>query len=44
MRGMFPRGKRILVEVLVGNATGTAFWKGVGFEPRYLGLQLNPGD
>jgi len=44
LREMFPSGKRILVEVLVGNDTGAAFWKGVGFTPRYLGLQLNPGE
>ena len=44
VRAMFPRGKRVLVEVLVNNAAGVAFWKSVGFEPRYLGLQLNPGD
>ena len=44
MREMFPRGKRVLVEVLVANTAGAAFWKSVGFEPRYLGLQLNPGE
>ena len=44
MRETFPRGKRVLVEVLVANAVGAAFWKSVGFAPRYLGLQLNPGD
>ena len=43
MRHMFPPGTRVLVEVLVANAAGAAFWKSVGFEPRYLGLQLNPG-
>jgi GNAT superfamily N-acetyltransferase len=44
LREMFPRGKRILVEVLVANAAGAAFWKSVGFAPRYLGLQLNPSE
>ena len=44
MRETFPRGKRVLVEVLVANAVGAAFWKSVGFEPRYLGMQLNPGE
>ena len=39
---MFPPGKRILVEVLVWNGPATAFWKGVGFEARYLGLQMTP--
>ena len=43
LREMFPRGKRILVEVLVWNAPGAAFWKSVGFEARYLGLQMS-GD
>jgi GNAT superfamily N-acetyltransferase len=44
LRKMFPRGKRILVEVLVANAAGAAFWQSVGFTPRYLGLQLNPRE
>ena len=44
MREMFPRGKRILVEVLVANVAGAAFWTSVGFEPRYLGLQFQPGE
>ena len=43
LRAMFPRGKRILVEVLVWNAPAAAFWKSVGFEARYLGLQMS-GD
>jgi len=30
----------VLVEVLVWNTQGAAFWKHVGFEERYLGLQL----
>ena len=41
LREMFPRGKRILVEVLVWNAPAAAFWKSVGFEERYLGLQMS---
>jgi ribosomal protein S18 acetylase RimI-like enzyme len=44
LRAMFPRGKRVLVEVLVGNAPAAAFWRSVGFEDRYLGLQLTPGE
>ena len=43
LRDMFPRGKRILVEVLVANVAGAAFWRSVGFEPRYVGLQFQPG-
>ena len=42
LREMFPRGKRVLVEVLVGNMAAAAFWKSVGFGERYLGLQLDP--
>ena len=38
------RGKRILVEVLVANVAGAAFWRSVGFEPRYVGLQFQPGE
>ena len=37
-------GKRILVEVLVWNTAAAAFWKSVGFDERYLGLQFTPGD
>ena len=36
----FAKRKRVLVEVLVSNAQGTSFWKDLGFEERYLGLQL----
>jgi GNAT superfamily N-acetyltransferase len=36
----FPADKRVLVEVLTGNASGLAFWKSLGFGERYLGLQL----
>ena len=39
-RTRFAPRKRVLVEVLVWNAQGAAFWKRVGFEERYLGLQL----
>ena len=39
---VFVPDKRILVEVLVWNAEGAAFWKSVGFAERYLGLQM-PG-
>jgi GNAT superfamily N-acetyltransferase len=39
-RTWFAPDKRVLVEVLVWNDRGTAFWKRIGFEERYLGLQL----
>lgn len=42
LRAGFPAGKRILVEVLVWNEAGAAFWKAVGFRERYLGLQMTP--
>jgi GNAT superfamily N-acetyltransferase len=38
----FAADKRVLVEVLVDNARGVAFWKSVGFGERYLGMQLPP--
>lgn len=41
-RESFPRDKRILVEVLVCNEAGTAFWKRIGFVERYLGLHMPP--
>jgi len=36
----FAPDKRILVEALVHNLPGVAFWKAVGFQERYLGLSL----
>ena len=38
----FAPDKRILVEVLVHNPPGVAFWKAVGFQERYLGLSMPP--
>lgn len=35
----FPDGKRVLVEVLVGNRAAVAFWSAVGFSERYVGMQ-----
>jgi ribosomal protein S18 acetylase RimI-like enzyme len=33
------------VEVMIWNETGLAFWKGLGFVPRYVGLGLrSPGN
>jgi GNAT superfamily N-acetyltransferase len=37
-RDAFAPDKRVLVEVLVDNPPGVAFWKAVGFQERYLGL------
>ncbi len=39
----FPEGKRVLVEVLVGNRAAVAFWSAVGFSERYLGMQYSSG-
>lgn len=39
---VFAEDRRILVEALVGNAGGLAFWQGVGFTQRYIGMQLVP--
>ncbi|MFO1399375.1 MAG: GNAT family N-acetyltransferase [Burkholderiales bacterium] len=35
----FPQGKRVLVEVLVGNRAAVAFWSAIGFSERYVGMQ-----
>ncbi len=39
---VFPRDRRVLVEALVSNAAGIAFWEAVGFTQRYVGLQIAP--
>jgi len=39
---VFPRDRRLLVEALVSNAAGIAFWEAVGFAKRYVGLQIAP--
>jgi ribosomal protein S18 acetylase RimI-like enzyme len=36
---VFPRGKRVLVEVLSENAPAVAFWRSLGFGERYVGMQ-----
>jgi len=41
-REAFPADRRTLVEALVSNAAGVAFWQSVGFTQRYVGLQLAP--
>lgn len=35
----FPAGKRVLVEVLVGNGAAVGFWSAIGFSERYVGMQ-----
>ena len=39
---VFPRDRRLLVEALVSNTAGIAFWEAVGFAKRYVGLQIAP--
>ena len=39
--GYFPAGKRVLVEVLVGNRDAVAFWSAIGFAERYVGMQFS---
>lgn len=41
-RDVFPADRRILVEALLSNAAGLAFWESVGFVQRYVGLQIAP--
>lgn len=41
-RDAFPADRRMLVEALVSNPAGVAFWESVGFTQRYVGLQLVP--
>lgn len=43
-REVFPRDRRLLVEALVSNAAGIAFWEDVGFMQRYVGLQMPPSE
>lgn len=39
---IWPRGKRLTVEVLWGNAPGIAFWKAVGYREYSLCLEIMP--
>ena len=41
-RDASPADRRMLVEALVSNTAGVAFWESVGFTQRYVGLQLAP--
>jgi len=41
-RDVFPADRRILVEALVTNGAGLAFWQSIGFAQRYVGLQMGP--
>ncbi len=41
---IWPRGKRLTVEVLWHNAAGIAFWKAVGYQEYSLCLEIMPGE
>ena len=40
-REIWPKGKRITVEVLTGNASAIQFWRSVGFVDYSLALEKN---
>lgn len=39
---VWPKGKRLTVEVLTQNTTGIAFWRAVGFKDYCLALEIMP--
>ncbi len=39
---VWPRGKRLIVEVLWSNASGVAFWKAMGYREYSLCLEIMP--
>lgn len=41
-REIFPQDRKLLVEALVTNGPGIAFWESLGFVQRYVGLQMAP--
>jgi GNAT superfamily N-acetyltransferase len=41
---VFPRNKRVTVDVLIGNDGGRRFWEAVGFRPYSLTLERLPPD
>jgi GNAT superfamily N-acetyltransferase len=41
---VWPRGKRLTVEVLVANQTGVAFWRAVGYRDYSLTLEILPSS
>jgi predicted acetyltransferase len=40
---IWPKNKRLTVEVLVSNASGVAFWRAVGYKDYSLSLEVLPG-
>lgn len=41
---VWPRGRRLTVDVLVANAGGVAFWRAVGYRDHCLTLEIPAGD
>jgi GNAT superfamily N-acetyltransferase len=41
---VWPKTKRLTVDVLVGNESGVAFWRELGFTDYCLTLEILPGD
>ena len=39
---IWPTGKRLTVDVLVGNLGAIAFWRSVGYQDYYLALEILP--
>jgi len=39
---IWPAGKRLTVDVLVGNTGAIAFWRSVGYKDYYLALEILP--
>ena len=39
---IWPRGRRLTVEVLCANTAGVAFWKAMGYREYSLGLEIMP--
>jgi hypothetical protein len=39
---IWPRGRRLTVEVLCANAAGVAFWKAMGYQEYSVCLEIMP--
>ena len=38
-KDVWPRDRRVVLEVLAKNGRAIAFWRKMGFEDRYLGME-----
>jgi len=43
-RDVFPKDRPINIDTVVGNKSGIAFWRAVGFRDFSLGMELKPGE